>query len=124
MGNTCTVLVYLFVYSLPPLLSLSLSLSPLSLFLFFFSSGHVTEVQSIFHYHSQYSYTDYNNLATPTFGLGSLEGNATLHAIAMATCGEDYGCLYDTGQTGNVLLGLSTRNIRENNQRIRGNLGK
>ena len=42
----------------------------------------------------------------------------------MATCGEDYGCLYDTGQTGNVLLGLSTRNIRENNQRIRGNLGK
>ena len=82
-----------------------------------------SETQSIFHYHSQYTYELYNTLTTPTFGLVLLESNPALNATAVATCGTDYGCLYDISITGDVSLGRSTLVIRQSNQKIREDLG-
>uniref|UniRef100_A0A1X7SDM3 Mucin-4-like C8-3 domain-containing protein n=1 Tax=Amphimedon queenslandica TaxID=400682 RepID=A0A1X7SDM3_AMPQE len=82
----------------------------------------VSETQSIFHYHSQYTYELYNILTTPTFGLVLLENNPSLNTIAVKTCGTDYGCLYDISLTMDTNLGRTTRTIRQNNQKIRENL--
>uniref|UniRef100_A0A1X7UXG1 AMOP domain-containing protein n=1 Tax=Amphimedon queenslandica TaxID=400682 RepID=A0A1X7UXG1_AMPQE len=82
----------------------------------------VSETQSIFHYHSQYTYELYNILTTPTFGLVLLENNPTLNTTAVTTCGTDYGCLYDISLTMDTNLGRTTRIIRQNNQKIRENL--
>ena len=97
------------------------------LYCVFFTSGHVSQSDSLFTYHDSETYTDYNSdtlTFIPTFGTDSLDDDPVLKAVAEAQCDGDYSCLYDTAQTGNVSIGMATYEIRSLNRDTRHELGK